>query len=159
MINFFTSHLAILWLVLGTFCIILEACILPGIGFFFAGLGAFTLGGLMVFGIIHTPSFFVQCGYFFLLTFIWGICLWKFFQQYLKRAHKPSYRNMIGERVIVVSPTLGKNEKGQISWSGTVMSALLDEAAPVSTVTKDTTLYIVSLSGTTVIVSPLPLDS
>lgn len=159
MMEFISSHLTFLWLLLGACFIIAEAFIVPGIGFFFAGLGAFTLGGLLVFRILETSNFFLQIGYASLFTAIWVLLLWKPFKRYISSRKGKGYSNFIGEQAMVISTVLEKGQKGYVTYSGTTMSALLDPNADIDQLPKGSIAYITHISGTTVTVSPFPPNS
>lgn len=159
MFEYFFSHPAVFWLILGIIFIIFETFLVPGVGFLFFGLASFSLGSLLAFSIIETPLFLIQLGYVALLTFVWGILLWKPFKKYLSRSNKEHFSNMIGEMAVVSSAILGKEQPGQIAWSGTVMSALLEKEATVNEISKGTAVYIVKVLGSTAIVSTISQNS
>jgi len=157
MMAFLLTHLTLLWLLLGTSFIIAEAFLVPGVGFFFAGLGAFSIGGLLAFGILSTSDFFLQLGYVSLATLGWTLLLWKPFKRYISSRHDREYSNLVGEEATVASLTLEKRKKGHIYYSGTTMSALLDERSIVDQLPQGATVYITHISGTTASVMPTPL--
>jgi membrane protein implicated in regulation of membrane protease activity len=155
MIEYFSSHLPFFWLTIGISFILLETLLVPGIGFLFVGLGSLSLGGLIAFRIIDTSNVLIHIGYVALFTVIWGLLLWKPLKKYIRRPGKVTYSNLIGEMAIVASPSLGKQKKGHISWSGTTMAALLEEDASIDEVSKGTAVYVTKVSGATAIVSIL----
>ena len=148
-------HPTVFWLILGAALIIFEALTMPGIGLFLAGLGALVTGILVKAGLIEGANIIGQWAWFFGLTTLWVIILWKSLMKFrTTRGSSQKFTNVIGETAIAGKEGLAKGRVGQVSWSGTLMRAELDASVLVDFVPPDTQVEIKAVSGTTLIVIP-----
>ncbi len=111
------------WLIAGAFFIFLEIAVLEGIGFLFAGLGAISVGAVLVSGRVMEPTH--QFMLFFALTGVWTGLLWKPLKKFLK-GKNGGYNDMVGSTAIVYGEDLAKGKTGKVKWSGTIMKCKVD---------------------------------
>jgi membrane protein implicated in regulation of membrane protease activity len=111
-----------IWLAFGVFLIIFEVFFIPGIGLVFAGLGAVTVGGVLLTGWIDATS--SQFILFFLSTGVWAICLWKPLKKFIE-VKDSGFDDMVGSTAIVYGVALQKGKTGEVKWSGTIMKCEL----------------------------------
>lgn len=109
------------WLLFGAVLIVFDV-LFGGIGFLFAGLGAITLSLLMSFDWISSRNLSNQFSWFFVFTFCWAAILWKPLRVYSKHSRE-EYKNIVGDKAIVIDQDLLKGEVGKVRWSGTNMNA------------------------------------
>lgn len=112
------------WFIVGIVLIVIEISLVPGAGVLFAGVGAITVGGALIAGWIHEID--NQFILFFLSTGVWAALLWKPLKS-LMNSEDSGYSDFIDQIAIVYGEPLEKNKKGQLKWSGTIMSC---EIAP-----------------------------
>lgn len=141
-----------IWLGVGVFFILLEAIAFPGIGFFFAGLGAVTTGGLITFHVIEENNLLLQTVSFLLTTVVWTLLLWVPFKRYRYKTSQAPYQNIVGSHAVVIETPLQKHGNGVISWSGTRMVARLDAGQEVSVGEE---VEITRVEGNVVYVKPI----
>jgi membrane protein implicated in regulation of membrane protease activity len=145
------------WLVFGVFLIGVEAFTMPGLGLFLAGLGAICTAILIEAGVVGVAAEAAQFAWFFGLTVLWTIVLWVPLQKF-RMASKgktgAGFSNVIGETAIVGKDGLTRGTTGQVTWSGTLMSAELDAASAAETLAAGAQVVIVSVFGTTLKVIP-----
>ena len=146
------DHIAIAWLLFGAICICVEAFGVPGIGFLFAGLAAITIGGFLSFDILASESFISQIAWFLILSFAWGILLWKPFKRLQTIRHK-AFHSMIGQTATIVKYPLKKHTKGVVKWSGTTLTAQLDDSCKKDTINVGEEVTILAIIGSTVTVT------
>lgn len=142
------------WLIFGVACFALEAMGISGIGFFFAGLGAVSVGILIETSAMGTATLAGQFGWFFLATTVWTILLWKTLKKFRVGGGKSDYSNMVGDSGTVASASLVHGTPGEVRWSGTTMHARLADSAKDKTLKQGDRIRIVDVKGTTLIVEP-----
>lgn len=138
------------WYLLSALLFLLEAAAIPGIGFFFAAIGALSVGLLVQWDIIGA-SWLAQTTAFFFLTGLWTVLLWKPLQKLRpSKFAQDKHHDIIGRKAIVGPEGLVKGKRGHATWSGTLMSARLaddaNEDAPAGAEMK-----IVDLEGSTLV--------
>lgn len=139
---------SIYWLIIGVVFIGLEAFGLPGIGLFFAGIGAFLVGVIIEAGLITSEAIIAQCAWFFAFTSLSAALLWKPMQKWrLTRGGDAGYSNMVGERATVTGEPLVKHKEGKVLWSGTVMIGELVSDSAAESVAVGEYVYIKSVKG------------
>jgi len=112
-----------IWLVVGALLIISEIALFPGIGFLFAGLGAFSVGAGLTVGWIDSLS--AQLISFFLATAFWTAILWIPLKKFI--AGKGSgFDDMVGSTAVVFGQSIEKGMLGEVKWSGAVMKCQFD---------------------------------
>lgn len=128
---------------------------IPGIGLFFAALGALTLGLFVQVGLFPHPDWLVQTTAFFFLTGLWAIALWKPLQKMrLRRAAKSEQHNDVIGRSAEVGPAgIEKGKKGNAYWSGALITARLAEDAAITSAAAGEELKVVALDGSTLILA------
>ena len=141
-----------IWLVFGIICLLMEALGVNGIGFFFAGLGALTVGTLMNLDLVAVDAYITQAIAFFLTTALWTAILWAPLKKH--RSKSSSYNNIIGETAYVGSGGVSKKDGGEVTWSGTIMKAKLAEHASVDRLDAGAEVIITAISGVTLTVKP-----
>lgn len=146
-----------IWLAFGAALIAFEALTTPGLGIFLGGLGAICTAVLVQTGVIAIDALALQWACFFGLTIVWAIILWRPLMKFRisgKQGKSPGFSNMVGDTVIVGERGLKRGETGQVTWSGTVMNAELDETAPVNALSAGAKVEIKSVSGNILKVTP-----
>lgn len=151
--SYFENNPDVSWILLGAALLILEVTIVPGIGLFFAALGALTLGGLMTFDVIIEDSFYLQLAYFFGFTTAWTIVLWKPLK---KRRAGSGYSNIIGSSATTTGNGLIKDKTGSVKWSGTTMKARIRSESEVSEIAAGEEVWIHEIKQSVLIVDVVP---
>ncbi|MFQ5483502.1 MAG: NfeD family protein, partial [Nitrospinaceae bacterium] len=118
----FDIPLSSIWLFFGVLLIFLEVFLMPGMGMIFAGLGAVTVGGILLTGWIDSAS--SQFILFFLATGVWAILLWKPLKKFIE-GKDSGFDDMIGGTAVVYGAALENGKTGQVKWSGTIMKCNL----------------------------------
>jgi membrane protein implicated in regulation of membrane protease activity len=144
-----TLDIAYVWMIVGALLVGLETLALPGVGLFFAGLGAITVGVALLLGLPHTLV--AQTTLFFAATALWTLLLWKPMKRLLA-SPGGGYSDMIGQPVVADGEVTKKG--GQVKWSGTIMSARLVPDAGIERMADKATGTIVKVDGGTVVVTP-----
>lgn len=111
------------WLIAGALLIGLEIMVLPGIGGLFSGLGALTVGGALLAGVIESTV--SQFTLFFLATGVWTILLWKPLKEFIK-GKGTGFDDMVGSTAVVFGSPLKNGKKGKVRWSGTIMNCQME---------------------------------
>jgi membrane protein implicated in regulation of membrane protease activity len=138
-----------IWLIAGVIMALAELHI-TGIGFFFLGLGAITVGTSLWFHAVAEDAMVTQWVIFFGAAAVWAILLWKPIQKYRRPA--PGYDNIVGQTAYAGSPVT-RND-GEVTWSGTIMKARLADNASAETVLPGSPVTVVAVQGATLIVEP-----
>lgn len=133
-----------IWLLVGGALIGVEAFLVSGIGVFFAGLGAITVGIIILANPDLTPV--GQTTWFFAATAAWTAVLWKPFQNFYNKSSE-GHNDMVGRLVTVDDEGLTKGKKGSVKWSGTIMTARLSDDATIEKAEPGAELVIVSVTG------------
>lgn len=141
-----------LWLIAGAVMLCIEAFGVPGIGFLFAGIGAFAAGIAVEMGWIGQTAFIAQFACWFATTTLSAALLWKYLKRWRSKNPSEQYHNFIGTTATVIEP-LFPGRSGKVRWSGAVMLAELDSTTSES-VAEGVTVEVVSTRGTTLIVKP-----
>jgi membrane protein implicated in regulation of membrane protease activity len=140
------------WLLAGALLVAAEMFGISGIGLLFVGLGAITTGSLISLNVIDEGAIVLQFTSCFAATAVWALLLWKVVQR-SKHGGKGGFSNIIGETAYVGSQGLRKGKPGEVTWSGTIMKAELDNAA-VGDLEAGQPVTIISIAGTTLTVKP-----
>ena len=131
-----------IWLILGIIFIIIEVSAIPGIGFLFAGLSAISLGGFITFGFINGATQLDQIAYFFFLTAIWWVVLWKPLKGLVKNKGG-DYKNLSdAQGVVEEDGGLLAGKVGNVKWSGAVMRARIRPGSSLEKIEKGETVWI-----------------
>ena len=140
------------WLIAGGVMVALEAFTIPGIGFFFGGLAAVIVGGLIMSGVLGSDQVIWQIGIWFAFTSIMAVGLWKPLQKLrVSKNADSSFNNIVGTHAKVIEAPLKTGFPGKVSWSGTNMNARL-EAGSTSEVPVGAVVLITRVDGNTVTV-------
>lgn len=131
----------------------LEALAVPGIGFFFAAIGAFLLAVLLQIGGVPANDLIAQGGIFFVLTAISAAVLWKPLKNMRIGKGHAVHNDMVGRFATVDGKELVKGSKGSALWSGAIMNARLADNASIASATVGTELKIVEVQGSTLILA------
>lgn len=134
----------VFWLIIAVLLIVLEVALGFTIVLLFAGLAAFTVSIVMYFDGIGSSEVVSQFAVFFLATFLWAIVLWKPFKKLIKdMAHNPDqYKNIVGQDAVVADEKIVRGRGGTVSWSGTLVNALIDESSKRDEMLKDDIVVI-----------------
>ena len=119
-----------IWFIAGAALIAIEIFLVPGTGTIFAGLGAITVGAVLIAGWIEGVN--GQFILFFLFTAIWAAVLWKPLKKMMNSGGS-GYSDMVGDTAVVYGEPLEKGKRGQVKWSGTIMNC---EIAPQENIEK-----------------------
>ena len=143
---------SLVWLIIGIVAMLIEIlAIIPGIGLLFIGLAALSVSILVATEIGSTVGLIDQCVWFFGLTVVYAVVLWKPLKRWrLSSAKSETYNNMVGDTAIVIESSLQQGIMGKVRWSGTIMNAKLHENA--ATAALDTTVKIIAVEGNILIV-------
>ncbi len=143
---------SLVWLIIGIVAMLIEIlAIIPGIGILFMGLAAFSVSILVATEMGAALSLVGQSAWFFGLTVVYAVVLWKPLKRWrISSAKGETYNNMVGDTAIVIENPLQQGIIGKVRWSGTVMNAKLHQDAVTATV--DATVEIVAVEGNTLIV-------
>lgn len=142
----------ILWLAFGVTCFMIEALVVSGVGFLFAGLAALTAGSVLTAMPDITPV--QQWIVFFISGAIWTMLLWRPLQKFHGRGAKNNYHNMIGDIAYIGGSGLAKGNTGEATWSGTIMKARLADDVAVEHLAGGSQVIISGVTGNTLIVKP-----
>lgn len=152
-----TLTASIIWLLIGMMCLALEAFGVSGVGFFFAGLAALGVGLVVETGLAGSDAYLAQFAWFFGFTALFAALLWKPLRRWHSRrgmAGVSADGGLIGARALVAGSGLEPGREGQVSWSGTLMTAEL-AAGITQAVPAGETVLIVEVNGAKLIVRPL----
>jgi len=154
----------VVWLAVGAALVVFEAMTAPGLGLFLAGLGALCTALTIKAGVIGEEATAAQFAWFFGFTTLWAGGLWKPLQKF-RAARTPrkgpveNHSDIVGQTAVVAKGGLTRGKTGQVAWSGTLMSAAVDDASPQDVLPEGTTVHIRSVTGNTLSVSPVsPAD-
>jgi membrane protein implicated in regulation of membrane protease activity len=148
------ANIILFWLIAGVLFCSIEMFFISGIGFLFAGLGALTVGSLMVLNKIAVSSIDIQFIVFFFSSVAWGISLWFPLKKLLKRQTNSPYASITGETAIVIQAIDG-DKIGQVRWSGTIMNARLSDPSKfLNRLEPDTQVTIIGTEGNILLVEP-----
>ncbi len=143
------------WLIVGVVFIALEAFGIPGVGFFFMGIGALATGILLSLDWIGDEQIIVQFAVCFAIALASGVLLWRPIQKLFPSSKtSPGYNDVIGATAIVGAGGLRRGGEGIVLWSGTIMKAELAPDAGVSMLAENTAVTIIAVMGAKLIVSP-----
>ena len=140
------------WYLASLIMFLLEAMAIPGIGFFFAAIGAFILGVLVQMGVVPADNLLAQGGVFFMLTALAAAALWKPLKNF-RIGNTETHNDVIGRIAVVGDEGLAKGKKGTAKWSGTIMTARLAADAAIESAAAGTELKIVEMQGSTLILA------
>jgi membrane protein implicated in regulation of membrane protease activity len=144
---------SILWLLAGAALLALEAFGLPGIGFFFIGLGAIVTGVAIEIGIAAADDYISQFAVFFISSGLFAMLLWRKLKAWHTSPRTAErYSNMVGDKAVVGKGGLAPGKEGQVKWSGTTMRAVL--AADSPPVAEGAGVIITAVKGNIVTVKP-----
>ena len=140
------------WLITGAFLIFLEIAVIQGIGFLFAGLGAISVGAVLVTGMAKEPTH--QFILFFVFTAIWAGLLWKPLKNFIK-GKNTGYNDMVGSTAVIYGEDLARGKTGEVKWSGAIMKCKLDTNYSLEDkIPLDTEVVITNVSQGILIVRP-----
>ena len=145
-------NLVYIWLFIGVVFVGLELFGVSGVGFLFAGFGAITVGAIMELGYITPGQTIAQFLVFFLSTTLWTTLLWKPLRRRVRQGS--NYQNIVGDTAFVGSEGLTKHRGGEVTWSGTIMQAMIDTGVDVDTISAGSEVVIVGVTGATLLVKP-----
>lgn len=140
----------ILWLCFGVVCFVVEALIVTGVGFLFAGLGALTVGSLLA--LYPDISSLQQWILFFSISSLWAVILWKPLLRFRSKQGAAGYQNMVGDVAYIAASGLKKGSIGEASWSGTIMRAKLADHAHVEELAGGAQAVITAVEGNVLVV-------
>lgn len=133
------------WFVL-SFALIFAELFLGGtIVLLFSSLSALTIGFLITFALIDSVHQIHQILYFFLLTCIYSLLLWKPVKKIMKPKNLPEYSNIVGRECKIYGEDLIKGKSGKVEWSGSVFNAQIDENSMQEKFIKGDVVKIVSI--------------
>jgi membrane protein implicated in regulation of membrane protease activity len=145
---------SILWLIAGIALCGAEALIGPGVGIVVAGLAAMCVGLILEMGLAAMDAYAVQAAWFFGLTVVWALVLWKPIRRLRVGRGSQHYSNIVGEIGEVGAEGLRAGMHGEVRWSGTLMRAELAAGAQVEEIPAGAQVVIVEVKGATLIVRP-----
>ena len=137
---------------IGLVTIIIEMFFMPGLGFLFFGMGAFTTAGILYYFPSVTDYQYIVVA---IVSCIWFILLWKPLKHYMhKRKGPEAVLDIIGSSVEIMGSDLAPGAIGKVKWSGTIMNAKLadnvDGQVPVGSVLK-----VSRIEGNVLVLAPL----
>ncbi|MFW0777737.1 MAG: NfeD family protein [Rickettsiales bacterium] len=143
-----------IWLIAGVLMLVAEALGVSGVGLLFAGLGALSLGALLEWEYVALDDTLMQFIYFLAFTAAWTLVLWKPMRRFYSNRSGTGYKNMVGDIAYVGEAGLTKNQPGEVTWSGTIMKAMLADELETQKLDAGVAVEIVRVHGTTLIVKP-----
>ena len=111
------------WFVFGAVLIALDVLMLYAIWVMFAGLGAVTVGALLMVGLIDGAV--AQFMVFFFATGVWSLMLWNPLKNFMG-GKGTGFNDMVGSTAVVYGAALEYGKTGQMKWSGAVMNCRLE---------------------------------
>lgn len=142
-----------IWLIVGLVFFLAELFGASGAGLLFLGMGAFAAGGLIGLGLIADDQIIIQWAVFGISSLIFALLLWKPLKKLRSNKQQGGYKNIVGDTAYVSSATLTKKD-GEVTWSGTIMKARLEESCSVDSLPSGTQVTIVDINGVTLMVRP-----
>ena len=139
-----------LWLMLGIACVAVDVFITQTLVLLFFGLGALTTA---IFS-YWVSDFNHQIIIFLASSITWSIALWK---PLTARKKKKSFKNIIGQEVVVQNKALAPGERGFGKWSGT--SVNIELTANSNVAQPGDRLVITRISGITFFVTNKELNN
>jgi membrane protein implicated in regulation of membrane protease activity len=115
-----------IWFICGATLIVIDIFFLNAIWVMFAGLGAITVGAVLVGG--GLDGLIAQFVTFFLATGVWSLLLWNPLKKFMG-GKGTGFTDMVGSSAIVYGNALEYDHTGQIKWSGTVLNCRLESNA------------------------------
>jgi len=96
----------------------------------------------MIVNFVTTHTLADQIAYFFFLTIIWGVALWKPLKKLSnKNVHK--YKNLSGtEAVVLEEGGLQAGRVGNVKWSGSILRAQIEPLSSVASIAKGETVWV-----------------
>lgn len=152
--EYIAEYIIYLWFIGGGLLIAAEAFAAPGLGFFFSGLAAISVGLIISIGILDPYNYAFQMICFFAFTAAWAVALWKPFYKAKKYKKTEDIQDMIGNTAVVIGGSLTKGNKGKVKWSGTTMSARLGENSDIEEIPEGKEVTIEKVKGNVLIVQP-----
>lgn len=149
-----TISTSLLWLAGGALMMAIEAFGIPGLGFLFAGLAALCVGILIEAGITDTFAYGAQTAWWFGLTVVWAVVLWKPLKRMRMSKAGQEYSNIIGEIATVGDQGITRHATGHVLWSGTTMQAQIAAGANIESIPAGAKVKIVDIKGATLHVVP-----
>ncbi len=143
-----------LWLIAGMVLLALEAFGIPGVGMVFAGLAAIVTGTLVGAGLVEESDHLAQFSWWFAVTAISAILLWKPMKRWRMKPGEQEYSNMVGSTAVVFGGDLVKGKIGKAKWSGAIMQAELAANAGVETLKEGETAEVTGVEGNTLKLKP-----
>ena len=143
-----------IWLIAGVLMLVAEALGISGVGLLFAGLGALTLGALLEWGYVAPDDTLMQFIYFLGFTATWTLALWRPMRRFYSNRSGSGYKNMVGDIAYVGEAGLAKNHAGEVTWSGTIMKAMLADELDIEKLDAGAAVEIMRVHGATLIVKP-----
>lgn len=154
-VDYLLTEPAYIWLLLGAALICFEILTVPGVGFLFAGLAAFTVGLALGIGLLDGNSIIMQIAVFMVTMGIWAAVLWRPLKNFL---HKPSagvpYSNIVGTTGTVMKPGLERGKSGEVKWSGAVMRAEIWSGVDLDEIPSGTEVEVAEVAGNLLRVKP-----
>lgn len=141
------------WLVAAVFFMLVEALGAPGVGLFFAGIGALVTGICVYGGFLAADAYVMQFSVFFAASAVCAAALWKPLKAFQSKKDATSYHNMIGQMAVASVGGVSRDE-GRVTWSGTIMHAELSRDSKADSVAEGGKLIITDIKGSTLIVLP-----
>ncbi len=133
----------------GVILVLAEFFKAPGVGLLFIGLGCLTAGGIFSY---YEASATNQVIFASFASLVWVALLWVPMNRYFyNKKTKKNHFNVVGSKVSVAKE-FDTNSKGQVKWSGTVMSAIMHPNENASAQVGDE-LYVVKVKGSLLICS------
>ena len=150
--QYYLSNQVELWYILGAVLMIVEMYLGGTIGFFFAGLAAFSLALSMHFNLLTLNTLIDQVGFFFGFFCLWSIILWKPTKYLLNIGNIDKYENIKGSIAVVHSNNLKSENVGEIKWSGTICKAVLTDSNKNNTLKRGDSVKICSVKNNVFVV-------
>ncbi len=154
---YFDTYPGTFWLVFAVVLVIIEVST-PGIGFLFSAIAALALGSLMSLELLNPGSFYLEIAYFFGLTTLFAIILWKPMKKFVQ-PKEDSYEGIIGTSATVINKPIVKIKTGQIKWSGTFMQATLKPDSNVDSIAIGEEVWVHGRKGIKLIVDSVPVGT
>jgi membrane protein implicated in regulation of membrane protease activity len=142
------------WFIFSVILLLLEVSGVSGIGLLFGGIAAGAVGVLVETRILAQDMLVIQWGVWFFLTAFIAIGLFRPMQKWRTNPKsQDSFSNMVGTTAKVAAGGLMLGKPGRVTWSGTLMNAIIAEGSPQEAFFEGDIVKVVDVRGNQLLVT------